>query len=241
MQNIPLSRNQTGFVPRPSSDLAPLTESASRAHFSVSLSRSACSLYPTHPFPTHGSSPAAAAAAAAGTALEDPSSPLRRRRSSSSELCRPSPPPPCCLLLPPPLWPEAMAGHGPSMTVAALAVRIPVGRICHGIDEQKLIAGRRAGGPSERRRRAAAGGGDGATSSSGHGARLGSSSSSLAGAPHLRPPSLLSPSATAPLLPGKLRYSLGRRRRTLGDGGGTPGSAARWQQQLPAAVAEVGG
>ena len=112
--------------------------------------------------------------------------------------------------LPLPLWPEAMAGHGPSMTVAALAVCIPAGRICHGIDEQKLIAGRRAGGPSERRRRAAAGGGDGATSSSGHGARLSSSSSSLAGAPHLRPPSLLSPSATAPLLPGTLRYFLSR-------------------------------
>jgi len=201
-----LSRNQTDFVPRPSSDLAPLTESASRAHFSVSLSRFACTLYPTHPFPTHGSSPAAAA----GTALEDPSSPLRRRRSSSSELCRPPPPPPRCLLLPPPLWPEAMAGHGPSMTVVALAVRIPAGRICHGIDEQKLIAGRRAGGPSERWRRAAAGGGDGATSSSGHGARLGSSSSSLAGAPHLRPPSLLSPSATAsdnPNVPGRINTS----------------------------------
>ena len=46
-------------------------------------------------------------------------------------------------------------------------------------------------------------------SSSGHGARPGSSSSSLTGAPHLQPPSLLSPCAGAHLLPGTLRCSLG--------------------------------
>jgi len=98
---------------------------------------------------------------------------------------------------------------------------------------------RRAGSSRGRSRSTAAGA---RPSSSGHGARPSSSSSfsSLAGAPHLRPPSLLSPSATVSLLPDGLRCSPGAtatpHRRSLHGGSLPTGGSLHLMAPSPVAL-----